>query len=60
VVGNTIFLETVTEHAEGVTPLMGIMEVEDGKIRRGRMYTDNPIDDGASMTEWVGDLNPTV
>ena len=60
VVGDTIFLETVTEHAEGVTPLMGIMEVEDGKIRRGRMYTDNPINDGASMTEWVSDLNPTV
>jgi hypothetical protein len=41
VVGNKIFLETITEHADGsATPLMGIMEVEDGKVRRGRMYTD--------------------
>jgi limonene-1,2-epoxide hydrolase len=57
--GNTIFLETVTEHADGsVTPLMGIMEVEDGKIRRGRMYTDRPTRDGFSMVDWVRDLNP--
>jgi hypothetical protein len=32
-----------------LVPCMNIFEVEDGKIRRGRVYTDRPTRDGMSI-----------
>jgi hypothetical protein len=59
VVGNRIFLEGVTEHEDGtLVPNMNIFEVEDGMIRRGRVYTDVPRSDGVSMDEFVNSMNP--
>lgn len=58
VVGNRIYLETSIEHADGtMVPNMNILEVEDGKIRRGRAYTDKPVRDGVDMDGFVRDLN---
>jgi limonene-1,2-epoxide hydrolase len=59
VVGNRVFLEGVTEHEDGtLVPNMNIFEVEDGMIRRGRVYTDVPRSDGVSMDEFVNSMNP--
>jgi ketosteroid isomerase-like protein len=59
VAGNCIYLEALVEHADGtMVPNMNILEVEDGKIRRGRVYTDRPTRDGVSMNAFVRDLNP--
>src|SRR5262249_7660116 len=41
--GNVIYLEALTETADGtMVPHMNVLEVEDGKIRRARVYTDKP------------------
>jgi hypothetical protein len=59
VVGNLIYLETLTYHADGsAIPCVSILEVEGGQIRRGRIYTDRPAPDGLSMDGWVHDMNP--
>ena|SRR5579863_1461855 len=59
VVENRIYLEAFVEHADGtMMPNMNILEVEDGKIRRGRVYTDRPTRDGVDMDKLVQDLNP--
>jgi ketosteroid isomerase-like protein len=59
VVGNRIYLEALVEHADGtMVPNMNILEVEDGKIRRARVYTDVPQRDGIDMDRFVDDLNP--
>ena len=59
VVGNRIYLEAMVEHADGMmVPNMNVLEVEDGKIRRARVYTDVPTRDGLSMDDFVEDLNP--
>jgi limonene-1,2-epoxide hydrolase len=56
--GNRFFLETATHHADGsVVPCVAIFEVEDGKIRRARIYTDVPRRDGKSMDNWIHELN---
>ena len=58
--GNRIYLEALVEHADGtMMPNMNILEVENGKIRRGRVYTDRPTRDGVSMNAFVRDLNPS-
>ena len=58
VVGNRIYLETLTYHADGsIVPCVSVLEVEDGKIRRARVYTDRPMRDGLSMDGWVHDMN---
>jgi hypothetical protein len=58
VVGNVIYLETVTYHADGsVIPCFSILEVEDGQIRRARIYTDRPAHDGLTMDGWVEEMN---
>jgi limonene-1,2-epoxide hydrolase len=60
VVGNRIYLEALVEHADGtMVPNMNILEVEDGKIRRARVYTDVPQRDGINMDTFVQRLNPT-
>jgi ketosteroid isomerase-like protein len=59
VVGNKIYLESRVEHAGGImVPNMNILEVEDGQIRRARVYTDIPQSDGVNMDRFVGGLNP--
>jgi ketosteroid isomerase-like protein len=59
VVGNRIYLEALVEHADGtMVPNMNILEVEDGKIRRARVYTDVPQRDGVNMDSFVEHLNP--
>jgi limonene-1,2-epoxide hydrolase len=59
VVGDRIYLEALVEHADGtMVPNMNILEVEDGKIRRARVYTDKAVRDGVTMDNFVRDLNP--
>ena len=59
VTGNRIYLEALVEHADGMmVPNMNILEIENGKIRRGRVYTDRPTRDGINMDRFVRDLNP--
>jgi hypothetical protein len=56
--GNMFFLETMTYHADGsVIPCVTIAEVEDGMIRRARVYTDVPSSDGKDMDSWVHEMN---
>jgi hypothetical protein len=51
-------METLTHHADGSkVPAIGIYELEDGKIRRARAYTDRPTQDGLSMERWVHNMN---
>jgi hypothetical protein len=58
VVGNRIYSETLTHHNDGrVVPCFSILEVENGKIRRARVYTDVPRHDGKSMDDWVDEMN---
>jgi ketosteroid isomerase-like protein len=53
VAGNRIYLETVTEHHDGtVVPCVSILEVEDGLIRRARVYTDRQVRDGVSLDQF--------
>ncbi len=59
VVGNRVYLEALVEHANGtMVPNMNVLEVEDGLIRRARVYTDVPMRDGLSMDGFVESLNP--
>ena len=59
VVGNRIYLDALIEHSDGtMVPCMNILDVEDGKIRRARVYTDMPTHDGMSMDAFVEELNP--
>jgi hypothetical protein len=59
VIGNRIYLEATVEHADGsMVPNMNIMEVEEGQIRRARVYTDRVVHDGVGMDDFVQALNP--
>ena len=59
VIGTRIYLEALVEHSDGtMVPCMNILEVEDGLIRRARVYTDVPVRDGLSMDNFVAELNP--
>jgi hypothetical protein len=40
-----------------VVPCVSVFEVEDGQIRRARVYTDVPRHDGVSMDSWVEEMN---
>lgn len=61
VVGNRIYLEALTEMSDGtMVPHMNILEVEDGRIRRGRVYTDKPARDGVSIDGFAEDINPVT
>jgi hypothetical protein len=58
VVGSRFYLETVTGFANGtLIPCISVQEVENGAVRRQRVYTDRPTNDGFSMNSWVDDLN---
>jgi ketosteroid isomerase-like protein len=59
VVGNRIYLEALTEMSDGtMVPHMNILEVQDGKIRRGRVYTDRPTRDGVDIDGFAEEINP--
>jgi ketosteroid isomerase-like protein len=61
VVGNRIYLEALTEMSDGtMVPHMNILEVEGGRIRRGRVYTDRPVRDGVGIDGFAHDINPTA
>ncbi len=59
VVGNRIYIEAYVEHADGtMMPSMNILEVADGRIRRGRVFTDRLVLDGVPLGDFVRSLNP--
>jgi hypothetical protein len=59
VVGNRVYLEALTEMSDGtMVPHMNILEIEDGKIRRGRVYTDKPRRDGVDIDAFAREVNP--
>ncbi len=61
VIGNRIYLEAIVEHADGtMVPNMNIMEVEEGQIRRARVYTDKVVHDGVGMDDFVRALNRQI
>ncbi len=61
VVGDRVYLEALTEMSDGtMVPHMNILEVEDGKIRRARVYTDKPRRDGVDIDGFADDINPVA
>lgn len=59
VIGNRVYLEALTEMSDGtMIPHMNVLEVKDGKIYRGRVYTDKPQRDGVSISGYADDINP--
>jgi ketosteroid isomerase-like protein len=60
VVGDRVYLEALTEMSDGtMVPHMNIFEIEDGIIRRARVYTDKPTHDGVDIDQFADDINPT-
>ncbi len=58
VIGNRIYLESIVEHGDGsMVPNITVMVVEDGQIRRARVYTDKVVHDGVAMDDFVDSLN---
>src|SRR5688572_18970716 len=58
IAGNTVFIESVTQFADGSeAPCVGIFELEDGRVRRTRVYTDVPTRDGVKMEDFVGGMS---
>jgi ketosteroid isomerase-like protein len=58
--GNTIYLEALTQTLDGsMVPHMNVLEVEGGRIRRARVYTDKPTHDGLSMDDFSTSINST-
>jgi hypothetical protein len=54
VVGNTIYLEMLHEGTEGtMVPTCNVLEVENGKIRRGRVYLAEVVRDDVSMDQFA-------
>jgi hypothetical protein len=54
--GNHLYLEAVMAHTDGGrTPNMNVFDIEDGMIRRGRVYTDVPVHDGRRITDFDED-----
>jgi ketosteroid isomerase-like protein len=58
-VGNRVYLEALTEMSDGtMVPHMNVFEIEDGRIRRGRVYTDKPRRDGVDIEGYAHEVNP--
>jgi limonene-1,2-epoxide hydrolase len=58
-VGDRVYLEALTEMSDGtMVPHMNIFEIEDGMIRRGRVYTDKPTHDGVDIDGFAHSVNP--
>jgi hypothetical protein len=54
VVGNTIYLELLVEGTDGTkVPTANVLEVEDGVIRRGRVYLADVVVDKVSMDDFA-------
>jgi hypothetical protein len=61
VVGNLVYLEALTEMSDGtMVPHMNILEVENGMIRRGRVYTDKPRRDSVDIDGYAREVNPVA
>jgi ketosteroid isomerase-like protein len=59
-VGDRVYLEALTEMSDGtMVPHMNILEIQDGMIRRGRVYTDKPTRDGVDIDGFAQSVNPT-
>jgi ketosteroid isomerase-like protein len=57
--GNTVYLEALTEMSDGtMIPHMNVLEIKDGKIWRGRVYTDKPRRDGVGIGGYAHAVNP--
>jgi ketosteroid isomerase-like protein len=60
-IGNRIYLEALTEMSDGtMIPHMNILEIEDGMIRRARVYTDKPSRDGVTIDGYAEAINPVA
>jgi limonene-1,2-epoxide hydrolase len=58
-VGDRVYLEALTEMSDGtMVPHMNVFEIEDGRIRRGRVYTDKPRRDGVDIEGYAHEVNP--
>jgi limonene-1,2-epoxide hydrolase len=56
---NNVFIESVTRQGDGTeVPCVSIFEIEDGQVRRARVYTDVPSRDGVRMEQFVEQMNP--
>jgi ketosteroid isomerase-like protein len=61
VIGDRICLEALTEVSDGtMIPHMNILEIEDGRIRRARVYTDKPTRDGMTIDGYAQAINPVA
>ena len=59
--GNTVYLEALTEMSDGtMIPHMNVLEIKDGKIWRGRVYTDKPRRDGVDIDGYAHEVNPVA
>jgi ketosteroid isomerase-like protein len=59
VVGDRVYLEALTEMSDGtMVPHMNVLQVRDGKIWRGRVYTDKPRRDGVDIDGFAREVNP--
>jgi ketosteroid isomerase-like protein len=58
-IGDTVYLEALTEMSDGtMIPHMNVFTIKDGKIWRGRVYTDKPRSDGMSIEGYADEVNP--
>jgi ketosteroid isomerase-like protein len=61
VIGDRIYLEARTEMSDGtMIPHMNILEIEEGRIRRARVYTDKPTRDGMTIDGYAQAINPVA
>jgi SnoaL-like domain len=59
VVGDRVYLEALTEMSDGtMVPHMSVLQIMDGKIWRGRVYTDKPRRDGVDIDGFAHEVNP--
>lgn len=59
VVGDRVYLEALTEMSDGtMVPHMSVLQIRDGKIWRGRVYTDKPRHDGVDIDGFAREVNP--
>jgi ketosteroid isomerase-like protein len=59
VVGDRVYLEALTEMSDGtMVPHMSVLQIKDGKIWRGRVYTDKPRRDGVDIDGFAHEVNP--
>jgi ketosteroid isomerase-like protein len=58
---DTVYLEALTEMSDGtMIPHMNVFTIKDGKIWRGRVYTDKPRRDGMDIDGYAHAVNPVA